>query len=304
MSVLEEKIASFLQSEQGQPRRVFHGRGQLYPGFAHLCVDWFNPVLLITAYDEIANIEALLASIKAADKLSQVRSIVLQRRFQQGAPAEIIAGDEIPVVIVNEGDLCFEVHLGAQQNAGLFLDTRLLREWLQLHSENKNVLNLFAYTCSLSVAAVAGGATRVTNVDISKTSIKWGEKNHLLNGQGQERFKSIPHNLFTSWGRIKQFGRYDLVIIDPPTRQRGSFELEKNYAAVLRKLPTLCNPGADVIATINSPFLEVEYLLELFAANVPGGSHVEALPAAPEFADKYPARGLKICHFKMDCSGD
>ena len=298
-AVLQQAIGKFFSIDQAQVLRIFHGRGHLYPGLEHVCIDWFKPLVLVTAYAEIAAAEELTANIIAADKLSQVKSIILQKRYQRGAPAELLFGDELPVLIVQENNLVFEVHPGTQQNVGLFLDTRPLREWIQAHSRSKNMLNLFAYTCSLSVAALAGGATGVTNVDISKPSIKWGEKNHELNNQDMRRVKSIPYNLFRSWGRIQQYGSYDLVVIDPPTRQHGSFDVEKNYKSVLRKLSRMCNTGADIIATLNSPFLDANYLLDQFAASLPNATFVGAIPAAPEFADKYPERGLKICHFKM-----
>mgnify|MGYP002638897068 FL=1 len=298
-SVLSDAINTFFSSKDLATRRVFHGRGQLYPGLEHICIDWFEPVVLVTAYSEIADPAGLLEAILAADHTKKVESVVLQKRYEKGAPAELLRGEKLRETVVNEEGLLFEVHPGAQQNAGLFLDMYPLRQWLRVHSEGKNVLNLFAYTCSLSVAAMAGGASGVTNVDMSKTSIKWGEKNHQLNAQDLRKVKSIPHNLFKSWGRIKQFGRYDLLIIDPPTRQRGSFDVAVNYPAVLKKLSGLCAPGADVIATINSPFLDVDFLLEKFERHVPGGSYIGTIEAAAEFADKFPERKFKIYHFKM-----
>lgn len=301
---LKQAITSFFATEGPAAHRIFHGRGQLYPGLEHICIDWFKPVVLITAYDEIADPQDLLEAILASDKFKVVKSVVLQKRFEKSAPAELLLGDELLQPIVKEADLRFEVRPGAQQNTGLFLDMRPLRAWLQNHCEGKKVLNLFAYTCSLSVAAMAGGASGVVNVDMSKPSIRWGEKNHQLNGQDMKRVKSIPHNLFKSWGRIGQFGRYDMVIIDPPTRQRGSFDVSLNYPAVLKKLSRLCNPGADVIATINSPFLDVNFLLEKFERHVPAASYIGSMEVAEEFADKFPERGLKIYHFKMPAAAN
>lgn len=298
-SEIQQHLDGFFSEQQSDARRIFHGRGQFFPGWEHVVIDWFEPLVLITAYKEIDDAQALSSLIKASDKLKQIGSIVLQMRYQQGAPTEVLFGEELPTLIVRENSLIFEVHPGQQQNTGLFLDMRLVREYLLENSLNKNVLNLFAYTCSLSVAAMAGGARHVTNVDISKTSIKWGEKNHDLNNQPMRDVKSIPYNLFRSWGRIKQYGRYDLVIIDPPTRQHGSFDVEKNYAAVLRKLPKLCSAGAEVIATVNSPFLETDFLLEKFSENVPGSKYLGSMAAAPEFEDKYPEKALKIYRFSM-----
>jgi len=298
-SVIEQAAQSFFSVEHLDARRLFHGRGHLHEGLEHICIDWLSPLLLITAYSEITQLEQLLERLLATDAHGQINTVLLQNRFEKGAPARVLYGDPLEQLIVSEGKLRFEVHPGAQQNSGLFLDMRCLRSWLVENSRDANVLNLFAYTCSLSVAALAGGARSVTNVDMSKPSIKWGEKNHALNEQDSRAVKSIPHNLFKSWGRIKQFGRYDLVLIDPPTRQRGSFDAAKNYGAVMKKLRNICAPGATVIATINSPFLSSEFLLELFEKHNPAGRYVGELPVAPEFADKFPERGLNICEFRM-----
>lgn len=296
---IEQSATSFLRTEQLDARRVFHGRGHLFPGLEHVCVDWYPPLLLITAYAEVEDVPRLTEALLQADVEGQIVTVALQRRYERGAPTEILHGTELSTLIVTEGKLRFEIHPGSQQNHGLFLDMRCLRSWLLEHSVDAKVLNLFAYTCSLSVAALAGGAQSVTNVDMSKPSIKWGEHNHLLNEQDLGRVRSIPHNIFKSWGRIKQYGRYDLVIIDPPTRQRGSFDAAKNYGAIVKKLRGLCLPQANVIATINSPFLSSDFLLELFERHIPAARYLGEMPVAPEFADQYPERGLNICRFEM-----
>ena len=118
---------------------------------------------------------------------------------------------------------------------------------------------------------------------MSRPSIQWGQRNHELNDQPPGRVRTVPHNLFRSWGRLKQFGRYDTVIIDPPTRQRGSFDVEKNYSAVLKKLSKLTAPGANVIATVNSPYLTDDFLLNQVARYAPTCRFVEMMPRSPEF---------------------
>ena len=297
---LQQLLAAFFAERRPEARRIFHGRGLCYPGQESLCLDWYPPLVLISCYEPQSFIDELADTILSLDSLRQVESIVWQARYQREAPAQALHGDLPERLEVAENGLRFEVHPGRRQNAGLFLDMRPLRSWLQENSTGKNVLNLFAYTCSLSVAAMAGAATGVTNVDMSKTSIAWGERNHALNGQDLRRVRSIPHNLFKSWGRIAQFGRYDLVIIDPPTRQRGSFDAEKDYGAVIKKLPKLCTPGAGVIAALNSPFLTSEFLIGKFRELLPASRYLENLSVAPEFRDKYPEKGLKICRFEFE----
>jgi 23S rRNA (cytosine1962-C5)-methyltransferase len=292
-----EIAARFFASPQTDTRRILHGRGHLFDGLEHLCVDWFPPVVLITTYGNDDQPEDLNNILLAADQHKQIESIQMQYRKRKGVPSINLSGDQITKCIVNEGDLVFEVQPGVNQNAGLFLDMRPLRERLQAGSRDKNVLNLFAYTCSLSVAALAGGARQVVNVDMSKPSINWGMRNHELNNQDLRAVRSVPHNLFRSWGRIKQSGPYDLILIDPPTRQRGSFDAEKNYPSVIKKLPQLAAPGAEVIATINSPYLGDDYLINLFARYAPQYRFRERLPAAPEFEDQFPEKALKIYRF-------
>ena len=146
---------------------------------------------------------------------------------------------------------------------------------------------------------MAGGARQVTNGDMSKPSIRWGELNHRLNKQDVRCIRSIPHNVFRSWGRITQFGRYDTIIIDPPTRQRGSFDVEKNYPAIIKKLNNLSNSGADIIATLNSPFLGSDYLIHRVQRFAPQCRLIGEIPASAEFKDKYPQRAMKIFHFRV-----
>lgn len=297
--VLSEKLRQFFAAEQPEARRIFHGRGHCYPGLEHLCLDWFGPVVLISTWQAVDNADDLKAVILAADVHDQVKTIVLQHRHITQAPAETLYGPDPGRVIVTAQGLKFEVNPGRRQHAGLFLDTAPLRQWLLENSDGKNVLNLFAYTCALSVAALAGGASAVTSVDMAKPAIAWGMRNHLLNGQDPARIHNVPHNVFKSWGKVKQFGRYDLVIIDPPTRQRGSFEAERDYKSVVRRLPKLCNPGAMVIAALNSPFLDRDYLAGLFAQAVPDARLETWMPVDEAFEEKYPERGLKIARFRM-----
>ena len=296
---LYSAIKKFFSKIRQEPKRVFHGRGQLFPEYSHVCMDWYPPVVFVSAYDPIENRVEVLSWLRGVDKLSQIKTVMLQKRYERNSAAEILYGESKARVIVEENGLKFEILLGKQQNTGLFLDMQPLRVWLRENSKEKKVLNLFSYTCSLSVAALAGGARSVVNVDLSKTSMRWGERNHDLNGQDKDTITSLPFNVFTSWGRIKQEGRYDLVIIDPPTYQRNSFSAERDYGAVLKKMRSLCSDEATIIAALNSPFLDEQFLLDKFERHVPKAKFVELMAAAPEFLDRFPERALKIFRFEF-----
>ena len=296
---LHSAIEKFFSKIRPEPKRIFHGRGQLFPEYSHVCMDWYPPVVFVSAYDPIENRVEVLSWLRGVDKLSQIKTVMLQKRYERNSAAEILYGERKTRVFVEENGLKFEILLGKQQNTGLFLDMQPLRVWLRENSKDKKVLNLFSYTCSLSVAALAGGARSVVNVDLSKTSMRWGERNHDLNGQDKDTITSLPFNVFTSWGRIKQEGRYDLVIIDPPTYQRNSFSAERDYGAVLKKMRSLCSDEATIIAALNSPFLDEQFLLDKFERHVPKAKFVELMAAAPEFLDRFPERALKIFRFEF-----
>ena len=104
-------------------------------------------------------------------KIPACKSVQLQHRYELSGPIDIIRGDVIQQFTIQEDKLKFHIHLGQVRNTGLFLDMRNGRRWIQAHSNDKRVLNLFAYTCGFSVAAVAGNAksvfSRLTNATYS-----------------------------------------------------------------------------------------------------------------------------------------
>lgn len=293
-----DQTTEFFASVQAEPRRVFHGRGHMHVGLEHINLDWYPPVLLIAAYSDVVSVETLVETLLKADAHNQIESVIHQSRSSQGAMANYLKGMPEDSVLVAEHGVKYEVQPGVNQNAGFFLDMRPLRKWLKDYSAGKNVLNLFAYTCSLSVAALEGGARQVVSVDMSKPSIEWGKRNHELNGHDLRKVKSMSHNLFKSWAKIQQYGPYDTVIIDPPTRQRGSFDAEKDYVTILKRLPKFLKPGCDVIATLNSPYLGKDFLPNLMQRHQSKVRLIGEFPASPEFVDRFPERALKIFHFR------
>jgi len=278
-------------------RRLFHGRGHCYPGFEDLTVDYFAGHLLVGCFsDDEAGARALAEQLaQSLDGLTGVGIQVRQGRQTQG---EVVWGDVPEELEVVEAGLRYLVQPMRNQNVGLFLDMAPLRAWVRERADGRNVLNLFAYTCAFSVAAIAGGARRVVNNDMSRPALNWGERNHQCNGHDLRSVRMLPHNVFKSWWKIRQFGPYDLVIIDPPTNQRGSFVAEKHYQSVLKRLSELCAPEADVVACLNSPFLNADFVPQLMARWSPECRLVSTLPVSEHFPDQFPDRGLKLNHFR------
>jgi 23S rRNA (cytosine1962-C5)-methyltransferase len=107
------------------------------------------------------------------------------------------------------------------------------------------VLNTFAYTGSLSVAAGLGGADHVTTLDLSRPSTKWAEENWRLNELSEARARFIAGDVFEWLPRLKKSGeRFDCVILDPPSFARGS----KGSFSTAKDLPRLHEAAIDVLS--------------------------------------------------------
>jgi len=278
-------------------RRLFHGRGHCYPGLEDLTVDLLDRCLLVTCFGDDAEGASRLAQT-LAEALPDVRGACVQMRRGRATEGRVVAGEVPETLVVSEDGLEFLVRPLRNQNIGLFLDMAPTRSWIRGAAAGRSVLNLFAYTCAFSVAAVAGGARQVVNNDMSRPALDWGAENHRLNGHDQRRVRMLPHNVFKSWWKIRQLGPYDLVVIDPPTNQRGSFVAEKDYPAVLKRLPDLCAAGAEVVACLNSPFLNADHLPQQMMRWCPDCRFEGPLPVSPDFPDRFPDRGVKICRFR------
>ncbi|MNO56482.1 Ribosomal RNA large subunit methyltransferase I [compost metagenome] len=173
------------------------------------------------------------------------------------------------------------------------------RRWVQAHAQGKRVLNLFAYTCGFSVAAIAGGAEQVVNLDMAKAALSRGRDNHRLNEHDLSRVSFLGHELFKSWAKVKKYGPYDLIIIDPPSFQKGSFALTKDYQRVLRRLPELLTVEGSVLACVNDPAIGPDFLIQGMAAEAPSLVFEQRLENPPEFPDASMEGGLKALVFSQ-----
>ncbi len=243
-------------------------------------------------------LDALIAAL--GDKLTpSYDCLVVQHRYLPNAPSEVPLGQLPEQVYAQRGALRFHLHLARQQNAGFFLDMEPGRQWLEQQAPGKRVLNLFAYTCAFSVVAVAAGADKVVNVDMSSPSLNTGRANHQLNGLDKNRSEFLAEDILKSWGRIKKRGPYDLVIIDPPSYQKGSFIATKDYAKVVRRLPELMPEGGLVLACLNAPELSEDYLKQQFEEQCPGAVFVERLTPSADFPDVDPQQQLKLLVYRV-----
>lgn len=300
MQIVFDCIAQQLEDAGTDSRRLFHGRGHCFEGFEHLVIDWFSPVAVVRLYKAVeqAWLDQLLEGIR---QFTQIEALVFQQRARgQEAINRVVWGEVAESQEAIELGLKYQVKPQKNQNSGLFLDMRKGRQWLRENAADKRVLNLFSYTCSFSVAALAGGAEHVVNVDMARNMLNVGRENHRLNGFESDQVTYLGYDIFRSWKRIRQLGPYGVVVIDPPSFQPGSFIAEKDYRKVVRRLPELVEVGGLVLACHNDPAVGIAFITELMQQECPGFRFESRLTNPEDFPEHDPEKGLKVMLFKRE----
>lgn len=306
LATLYQHLLVALEQVPQETRRLFHGRGRCWPGLEQITADWLQGVLLVALFKpvsdaELAALQQMLLELGQSTVWQQsgAHSLLLQQRYLPESPTQWLLGEPVEHADICENGLKYRLDLGKKQNTGLFLDMRHGRQWVQAQSAGKRVLNLFAYTCGFSVAALAGGATHVVNLDMARAALNRGRDNHRLNQHDLSQVVFLGHDLFKSWGKVAKYGPYDLIIIDPPSFQRGSFVLSKDYPKVLRRLPELLSANGLVLACSNEPEIGPDYLIQAMASEAPSLPFSERLSNPPEFPDRQPDSALKALVFRQ-----
>lgn len=307
ISTLQQQLSSALSNPPAETRRIFHGRGLCWPGMEHLTVDWLQGIVLVALFreptpSEMAALKRMLDDlIKTPEwQQSKAHTLLLQHRYLPDSATEWLCGELIEQWPISENGLRYLLDIGKKQNSGLFLDMRYGRNWVQQQASGKRVLNLFAYTCGFSVAAIEGGAEHVVNLDMARAALSRGRDNHRLNEHDLSKVTFLGHELFKSWGKVKKCGPYDLIIIDPPSFQKGSFTLTRDYQKILRKLPELLNAEGTVLACVNDPSIGPDFIIQGMSDEAPSLRFIERLENQPEFHESNADSGLKALVFRLD----
>jgi 23S rRNA (cytosine1962-C5)-methyltransferase len=230
--ILSDAIA--YRGELLQPQdacvRVVAGAADDAPG---LIVDRFGQLVVCTDYDPAGLGASLMASLETE---FPDRCILLRWRGREGDPAlQLRWGGRATseqIVAVEDG-LRFEIGTDPRHDFGLFLDGRMARSRVRALASEALVLNLFAYTCGFGIAARAGGARDVVNVDPERSYLSWGRRNAALNGTDFRVVPDTAQAFLRRWRRRAERGtaeHFDVVVADPP-----AFGVGRGDDRVLRK---------------------------------------------------------------------
>ncbi|MGA9046956.1 class I SAM-dependent methyltransferase [Sulfuricurvum sp.] len=296
---LHQLLMTNARNTTAEYARLFHGRGNAYEGYRFLSVDSVNRVLfavLFDADDEEESIVGMLRSIYQSE--GKWEALIVQQRYLERSPSTVAAGELLQECHAVENGLKYHVNFLNAQNIGFFPDMKEGRSFVRAHAKGKKILNLFSYTCSFSVAAVAGGAEMVVNVDMNKNVLSLGRENHRINGLATQNVQFMPYNILKSWSRIRKAGPYDLIIIDPPSFQKGSFAATSDYEKIIRRLHEFAAEECTVLAALNAPELDTGFIKTLFRENAPEFRYVERLENPKSFPTNDDERSLKNLIFK------
>jgi 23S rRNA (cytosine1962-C5)-methyltransferase len=237
-----------------------------------LIVDWYNgdavAWLMKRTRDDTPEAEEIhrqnaIQQILEGLELDPSQLFIKERHRQKGEEgrAQYEKNDQLNYVrVIEEQGLKFEVNLSDFLDTGLFLDHRIARSWLRDIASGYRILNLFAYTGSFSVYAMAGKAEKVTTVDMSNTYCDWTRRNMKLNGFKENEFNEIIATDCLAWlKQAKSEGRlYDIIICDPPTfsnskrMEEASFSIDRDYPYLLHDCAKLLAPQGKIFFSNNS----------------------------------------------------
>ncbi|MCK9382090.1 MAG: class I SAM-dependent methyltransferase [Sulfuritalea sp.] len=264
-----------LHAEQTDCYRLFHGSVE---GHSGLTIDRYGDLLLVQSFHSPLTAETLTA-LEAfyAARLPGLALVYNDRSHANSRIGNPLLGDQLAAAMatreVHEMGVTYRIqgrHTG--QDPWLFLDLRAARRRVMQEAPGKSLLNLFAYTCGVGIAAAKAGARFVVNVDFADSSILVGKENVRLNDlpvrprfvkcdafAAMRQYAGIGQPERVRGKRMPPFPKldaqtFDLVFLDPPRYAKSAFgvvDLVNDYASVFKPALLCASEGGTLICTNN-----------------------------------------------------
>lgn len=253
-----ERRAPFFEDTETTAFRVFNGEGD---GIGGLTIDYFDGYYMVSWYSE--GIYSLKHHVYGVlDKILTYKGIYEKKRFdtkgQYIEQDDFVMGEQgdFPIIIKENG-MNFAVNLNDGAMTGIFLDQRDVRESiLENYSEGRTVLNTFSYTGAFSVAAMLGGATKTTSVDLASRSEAKTIEQFSVNGIDYEQQEIRVMDVFDYFRYAKRHElKFGLVVLDPPSFARSkkyTFSAAQNYPELLMDAIAITEKNGIIVASTNN----------------------------------------------------
>ncbi|MDR3456924.1 MAG: class I SAM-dependent methyltransferase [Verrucomicrobiae bacterium] len=295
--------------------RLIHGESDGWPG---LVLDKYDSTLVLKLYTAawLPRLTEILAVLKN-DVAGERIVLRLSRNIQAAAGQQFQLQDgqvlfgmtpEGPVVF-SENGIRFEAEVLRGQKTGFFLDQRENRREVGLLAAGRRVLNAFSFSGGFSVYAARGGATSVTDLDISAHALESAKRNFALNQNFPAvaacRHETVQADAF-EW--IEQTpAKFDLIVLDPPSLAKRATEKEGAIRAYERLnvlgIKLLARDGILVAGSCSAHVPAVEFFEAVRRAAVKAGRKFSELQTKLHPAD-HPAgfkeaEYLKVIYLKF-----
>ena len=273
ISLLEKAIearALLLDAQHEAALRLFNGFPE---GEPNLVIDLYASTLVIHNYaEDPAQGNSLVEGARQflQDKLVWLRAGIVKTRNSktpEDRRGHLLFGEKLDTKI-KEHNVWYSIDLMMNRDASFYLDTRNLRKWLIENMREKTVLNTFAYTGSLGVAALSGGAKRVVQHDLNREFLNVAKTSYTLNGFPIQKQDFIAADFFTLVSKFRRTNEvFDCIIVDPPffsTTSKGKVDQVHESARLINKVRPLINDGGFLVTINNALYVSgKEYMQTL-----------------------------------------
>lgn len=293
VSLLSESIARrqpLIDPEHRSALRLFNGFTE---GCGDLVIDVYGDTAVIHNYaDPPTEGQSLvhLAREACLAALPWIRAELIKTRKSSLVREQrgILAfGTQLTRQICENG-LWYAVDLALHQDCSFYLDTRNLRQWAQHHLHGKTVLNCFAYTGSLGVAALGGGARQVVQLDRTARFLDLAKASCALNGLPVHERDFVRADFFREAGHLRRAHEaFDCVFLDPPffaASPAGVVDQETQIARLINKVRPLVQHGGFLVAINNALYVSGREYMQTLEALCSEG-YLEIVQLIPVPAD-------------------
>ncbi|HEY1289091.1 MAG TPA: class I SAM-dependent rRNA methyltransferase [Burkholderiales bacterium] len=167
---------------------------------------WRDPIL--DALSELTAAEAIFERSDA--EVRKLEALPARVGFARGNRN----ASRCPIV---EYGLNFRVDVEQGQKTGFFLDQRENRQRVRELAAGREVLDGFSYTGGFSIAALAGGASRITAIESSAPALEVARENLAANPFDASKVQFVQGDVFAQLRTLRdRAAQFQMVILDPP----------------------------------------------------------------------------------------